>query len=496
MASYGREAKSGFLWGVMGRATSTVAATAGTVVVARMLTPHDFGVAATVTFFITVAQRMTSFGFNTALIRVPELRRDHLATVFAVNVALGIVVGGALALAAPWLGAFYRSPEATRAIPVAGLIFALGVLGTVPGAIMARELKFRQLVIIEAIYGTLVPISSIFLAFFGFGYWSLVHSLLIGAAWDAAVKLIVARWRPELWWSRDALRELFSFGAGLHLKRLLDSVALNIDNMVIGRTLGVTVLGIYDKAFTSMNRAVTMVSYAGQTVSLSVLGKMQEDPERFRKAFRNITLGIGIAGYPGFFGLGIVARPLVLVLFGPQWVDAVVPFQILCAAGMLKTYVAYLSSAVQAKGRVWGEVWRQTLYIALIVISVAVGSRWGLVGASAGVLVATVVMTLMMAKFLCQVSPVTWTDLVTPQLTGFTCGLVIMATVLVGRLLYGYLYPSLGMGGQLIVECTLGALAAGVFLLTCPFRDGRDLVREMLFDLAPSVGRRLGLSPV
>ena len=496
MASYGREAKSGFLWGVLGRATSTIAAIAGTVVLARMLTPHDFGVAATVTFFITVAQRISNLGFNTALIRVPELRRDHPATVFAVNVALGVIVGGLLALTAPWLGAFYRSPEAARAIPVAGLTFALGVLGTVPGALMARQLKFRQLVMIEAVYGWLVTLSSVVLAFFGLGYWSLVYSLLIGAAWDATVKLIMARWRPELWWSRAALRELLSFGAGLHLKRLLDSVALNIDNMVIGRTLGLTALGIYDKAFTSVNRAVTMVSYAGQTVSLSVLGKMQDDPERFRKAFRRITLGIGIASYPAFAGLAVVAKPLFLILFGPQWIEAVIPFQVLCVAGALKTYASYISSAVQAQGRVWGEVWRQALYVSLIVGGVTVGSIWGLPGASIGVLVATVVMTITMCDLLQKVSALSWADLIVPHFAALGCGAVVVASVMSERMLYSYVGRPLPVGSQLAIECGVGAVAAAIYLLTCPFKDVRVLVRETLFDFAPSVGRKLGLSPI
>ena len=493
MASYGRQAKSGFIWGMLARSVSTVVTIAVSIVVARILTPHDFGIAAIVTFFISISQRFTNFGFNTALIRLPDLRPDHSSTVFVVNVGLGVALGSALALAAPWIGAFYHSPEAARAIPIAGLTFAVAAPGTVPSALLARQLRFKALATIDAIYGSLVPISSLVLAYLGFGYWSLVHALLIGAIWDAVAKLITARWRPDLRVSRAALHELLSFGAGLHLKRLLDSVALNIDNMMIGRTLGLSALGIYDKAFTSMNRFASMISTAGQSVSLSVLGRMQDDPERFRQAFRRITVGIAIVGYPAFVGAGVAAKPLFLVLFGPQWVDAVVPFQLLCATGMLKTYMAYVSSAVQAKGRVWGEVWRQALYISLILGGVIIGSAWGLVGASIGVLAATVVIMLLMCHLLCAVSSVTWGDLIRPQAAGFTCGIVVALAVLLSRLAHDYAWPSLGVGGGLLIECMAGAVAAGLFLLTCPFEDGRRLVRETLNDFAPWVGRKLGL---
>ena len=131
---------------------STVAATDASVVVARILTPRDFGIAATLTVFISMAQRFTNFGRNTAFMRLPELRRDHSATVFVVNVVLRVAIGGALALAAPWLGGFYHSPEATLALPVAGLTFAIAALGTVHSALMARQLKFREFATIDVIY--------------------------------------------------------------------------------------------------------------------------------------------------------------------------------------------------------------------------------------------------------------------------------------------------------------------------------------------------------
>jgi PST family polysaccharide transporter len=467
---------------------------AATVVVARLLTPHDFGVAATAAFFIQVAQRVTNLGFNTALIRVPELREDHSTTVFGVNVALGIGGGLLLAAAAPWLGDFYRSREASLAIPVAGLTFAIGSLGAVPAALMTRRLKFKQLVFIESVYGWVVSVTSVVLAWAGFGFWSLVYSLLVGAIWDATVKLLAARWWPALTISRAAFSELWSFGAGLHLKRLLDTAALNIDNMVIGRTLGLTVLGIYDKSFTSMNRAVTMVSYAGQTVSLSILARMQDDHERFRQAFRRITLGIGIASYPTFAALAAMAHPLFLLLFGPQWTGAVAPFQVLCAAGALKVYTSYVSSAVQAKGQVWAEVWRQLVYVLLIVVGVTLGSRWGLTGASAGVLLATAAMTGMMGDLVSKLAGLSWNDLFVPHLTGLTCAMVVAGAVVGARWILGHLDVHPAVWAEVLFEGTASVLCATGFLLVCPFAEGRRLVRETVFDFAPGVGRRLGLS--
>jgi PST family polysaccharide transporter len=337
---------------------------------------------------------------------------------------------------------------------------------------------------------------SVAMAWMGLGYWSLIYAFVLATLLDVFVKYGIARWRPSFAMSREAFLELWSFGAGLHLKRVLESLALNIDNMVIGRTLGITMLGFYDKSFATMNRAVGLVSSAGQTVSVSVLGRIQEDEERFRQAFRKVTLGISIVGYPAFAALAAMGVPLFLVMFGPQWTAAIGPFQVLCAAGILKVYIAYVSAAVQAKGRVWGEVWRQALYVALIVVGVVIGSRWGLTAAAVGVLAATVIMTVLMCDLLLRVSSVTSGDIVVPQLPGLTCAIVVVVAIGSARLLLRAVSGGTPVFAQLLVEAAVGGLAGCLFLLFCPFKDGRNLVRETLVDFAPAIGRTLGLTAV
>jgi PST family polysaccharide transporter len=493
MASHARQAKSGFLWGLLGRTSTTVVAVAASMVMARLLTKEDFGVAAIATFFIQIAQRLSNLGFNTALMRLPQIRKEHSASVFTINVALGVAGALILAASAPLFAAFYKSADAGRVIPIAGLTFAIGCLGTVPSALLARQLRFKTLVAIESFYSYLLAAVSIGLALRGWGYWSMTYSLLVGATVDATLKFAVAGWRPSLSFSRAAFNELWSFGAGLHLKRLLETVAKTIDNMVIGRTLGLAPLGVYDKAFTTMNRAVTLVSSAGQVVSISVLGKIQDDDARFRSAFRKVILGISMIGYPTFAVLAVMAYPIIVVMFGREWVSAVVPFQLLCGAGILKILVSYVSSAVQAKGRVWGEVWRQAAYIVLIVIGVAVGSWWGLTAASAGVLIATTVMAVLMADLLTKISTIAWRDVVVPQRTGVLCAIVIAAAVGATKMAIGNVVGApLGVGPQLAIESAVSAASCLLYLLVCPFEEGRQLFQETVRDVTPKFAKNIG----
>jgi PST family polysaccharide transporter len=205
---------------------------------------------------------------------------------------------------------------------------------------------------------------------------------------------------------------------------------------------------------------------------------------------------VSIVGYPTFAALAVLGTPLFLVMFGRQWVSAVAPFQVLCAAGMLKLYGAYISAAIQARGRVWGEVWRQGVYVALIVIGVTVGSRWGLTAAALGVLVATGIMTVLMCDLLLRVSAVTIADIMAPQLSGLSCAVVVVAAIYGARLLLWTVRGDTPAFAQLLVEGGVGGLAGCLFLLFCPFKDGWTLVRETLFDFAPRVGRTMGLSSV
>ena len=207
-----------------------------------------------------------------------------------------------------------------------------------------------------------------------------------------------------------------------------------------------------------------------------------------------MTLGVAIAGYPTLATLAAMGTPLFLVLFGPQWTTAVVSFQLLCAAGMLKIYLTYMSSAVQAKGRVWGEVWRQGAYVALIVAGVTIGSRWGLDGAAFGVLMATIIMTALMFDLLHRVAGCTWWDLIRPQFAGIACAIGVVAAIVTTRaVLATTLGPDLRPWIEVVVESAVSGLFMILFLLFCPFRDARELVRETLQEFAPVIGRTLRL---
>jgi teichuronic acid exporter len=483
---YGKTAKVGALWSILRQGGDELIAIPTTMIMARLLSPADFGAVAIVAFFIRLAGRLTQFGFNAALVRIKDLRPEHASSVFVVSLAMGVAKCAALTAAAPAVGRFFDSPAAAQLMPLAALSFLINPFGTVPGALMQRRMQFR--------YGTwadwsdtlVSSVVTVCLALLGHGVWSIVYGQLAGMAVRVAVQLTLSEWVPRLQWSAIAIRELFSFGLGLQSKRLLEHAALNLDNLVVGRILGVAALGFYDKAFTTMNRVATRL-VLGQA-PFRIFSIIHEDGERFRRAYSRLVLSITLIGFPVLAGCIIMAEPLFVLLYGERWLPAVPAFQLLCAGGALKLLNAYGAQANEAVGSVWPQVRRQALGTVCVVIGAWAGSVYmGVTGAALGVLAAMVVVTVTMQSLVRRVTGLSWWGMLSPLIPALTCA-VLLAGVLMGAGAgLRSLVSSPAYWQFLLVQGAAGTLFYALFVLWSPFPVVRSLVTETLDDILPSL---------
>jgi PST family polysaccharide transporter len=432
-----------------------------------------------------------NFGFNQALIRLKEVRSEHLSSVCIVNMVIGGSAWLVLALSAPWLSAAFSIHETAPVIPIAAMGFVIEAIGSVSQAVMTRDLKFWKGTMSGWVGSVVMSILSITLAWSGFGFWSLVYATLAGTLVQSVLLTYLTPWPFRLKFSMAAMREIFSYGMGVHAKRLLEYASLNLDNLVVGKMLGLTALGFYDKAFTLMDKAVTRVNGFGNSVTFRVFAVIHEEAERFRRAYCKVILTVTLLSFPFLVACIITAPELMTTLFGSAWLAAAVPFQILCASGMLRMLNAYASSATQASGWIWSEVWRQGIYTALIVGLIAGMSRWGLPGAAAGVLLATAAMTVLMHSMLFRVTGLTLRRLMGAQAPALICcaGLGVILTV-TNRLVRAYVAEPAPW--QLLApEVLTGAVFYFLFLLFAQFPAVRELVDDGLDHLSPRIGRLL-----
>lgn len=482
MGSYSRVAKTGVLWGFLSRGVNEAFAIPTSMVLARLLTPEDFGVGAAAAFFVQIATRITSLGFNTALVQLKVINRQHTATVFAANLLFGVAAWLILTLTAGPLGRAFDSEAATAALPIAALTFLISPFAAVPSALLVRDLRYREATILDGSFVVIACLSSVSLALMGYGYWSLIYSQVIATTIPTIARMWVVQWWPSLAVSKAAFDDLLAFGMGLQAKRLLDSLAQNIDNLVVGRMLGLHALGYYDRAFTMTTRAVNALNSAGPSVSFRILAILSDDAERFRRAYRRLVLTATFIAYPTLALLAVFAEELFDVMFGSQWGPAVLPFRVLCVAGALKFVTGYASTATQSMGLVWGEVSRQLLYLAAIVAGAAVGATFGIVGTAAGVLGATALMFGTMHHYLTQSTNITWRDVLQAQLPATLCaaGLLVLALSIRGVLM-GVVSDSLRVAVSLSVSIAF-VLA---FVRYCRFAELNEIVHETLLEYLP-----------
>lgn len=481
--SLGRAARTSVMWAYARTGVIGLVGVPATIALARLLTPEDFGIAAAATFFGQLAGRLSTSGLGTALVRMKDLRGDHISTIFVVNVVLTVVGITALIAAAPYIGAFYRSPEVGQVLPLVSFNFALGALSVVQQALLTRDLRYRELATIGSLDVLVAAVTAVTFAFLGLRYWSLVLGDICGAFVKWVGGLWLVGWHMRFRFVPRAAREIGSFASASYAKQTLEHFGNNIDTMVIGRLLGVTALGFYDKAFSVTNKVFNKMTVVGPSVSFRILAIVQDEPERFRRVYRKVIMTATLVGYMVFGALAAMAPHLIVVAFGDRWRPTIVPLQILCAAFALKLLNRYANAAAQAKGWVWPQVWLQLLRIVLLVTGVYLAMPWGINGAAVAVLGAMAIVFVLMQTMMRKATGLRWLDIVQPQIPAVTAGASLFA------LLWGLdaMLSLRATPAPIILAAQVGA--TGLFMLAfawwCPFRDARAVFFEIVNDLSP-----------
>ena len=494
---YGKLAKVGVIWGFLRLGGNSLLILPSSMVLARLLSPTEAGIAAAATFFVQLCARLTQFGFGASLVRAKQITSAHLSTVFFINLAIGVVAWASLTALASSLGAYLRSPEAGQLIPLAAVGFLIMPFATVPTAILSRDLRYAESSTSDWLSTIVESGLAIWLAWIGFSASSLIYARLAGDAARALCRIAMTRWWPHFQVTRDALSDLFSFGVGMYAKNLLDFCAQNLDNLIVGRMLGVTSLGFYDKAFTTMHKLTAKLNLSGPSVSFRIFSLIHEEPERFRRAYRKVILSVTAVGYPVITWMIVTAPQLIEVLFGPRWLPAVVPFQLLCVAAFFRLLNTYASSATQAKGQIWVEVKRQAFFTVVLIVTVTAMSRWGISGAAGGVLLATLSMTVVFQVMVRRLTNLTWDDMLRPQAPGVVCSVGLAVLLVITTSTAGRIASHLNALTLLTISSAVAVVYCAAFFLLSPFADLRGLIYEAVTDFAPkaAIERMRWLAP-
>ena len=353
-------------------------------VLARLLTPAEYGVMAMIAIFIAVSTSIIDSGFSNALIRKVHVKRVDYNTVFYFNLAVSILVYVLLYFASPAISVFFKEPILVEVTRVIGWVLIINALAIIPRTQFVREVDFKTQTKVSLISSISSGVIGIGLALGGMGVWSLVGQQLSRQFLNTLFLWIYSKWHPVWEFSTKSFKELFGFGSKLLLSGLLDTIYKNIYYIIIGRFYTSAQLGQYTRAEQFNTIFSSNLTTVVQRVSYPVLSSIQEEPERLREAYRKVIKITMLITFACMLGLAAVAKPLIIILIGEKWLPAVYFLQIICFSGMLYPLHAINLNILQVKGRsdlfLKLEIIKKIIAVGPIVIGIFCGIEYMLWG--------------------------------------------------------------------------------------------------------------------
>lgn len=374
------QAVKGTVWSAIDRFGTMGLQFVVNLVLARLLTPANFGAIGMLMIFITVSQVFADGGFGSALIQKKNPTQTDYSTIFFWNTGIGCVLYLILFLCAPAISAFYHMPVLESVLRVIGLTIITSCISSIQTNRLQKALQFKAIAITDTgafVIGGVVGIS---MAFAGYGVWSLAAMMLVQGVAKILILYAVSRWVPALTFSVSSFRQLFTFGGYLFLSNLLESICRNLQGIVIGRKFSAAQMGYYSQASKLDNITSYSIPQVIAAVMYPIFSMVQDDRERLRNIVEMDIRIISLTIYPLLSLLIIVSEPLIELLYGAQWIPSAPYFSILCFGGFFMCLNNIPYYAVAACGRSRELLFASLYKWGMLAILMLIGMNFGMNG--------------------------------------------------------------------------------------------------------------------
>lgn len=321
------------------------------IIMARILTPADYGLVGMLAIFIAVSQALIDSGFSQALIRKQDRSETDNSTVFYFNIGVGIVLYFLLFLSAPIIASFYNEPRLIPITRAVGLSLVFNSLAVVQRALLTINLDFKTQAKASFVGAILSGAIGISMAYTGFGVWAIVWQQISNVAVVTVLLWILSRWKPAWSYSWKSFRELFGFGSKLLAAGLLDTIFKNLYLIVIGKFFRASDLGYYTRAHQFTDFASSNITGILQRVTYPILCTIQNDDKRLRDVYRRLLKTSAFIIFPLMTGLAAIAKPMIISFLTEKWLFSAVLIQILSFSMMWYPVHAINLNLLQVKGR-------------------------------------------------------------------------------------------------------------------------------------------------
>lgn len=329
-SSIRRKTLTNLIWRYSERCGAQLIQFVVSIVLARLLTPSDYGLVGLITVFIAIANVFAQSGLGQALVQKKDADNTDFSTVFYYSIVFSIVLYFVLFFCAPLIAGFYDSPELTPVIRVLGFVIIIGAINSVQQAYVQKTMQFKRF-FWATLGGTLISaLVGIAMAYKGLGVWALVGQQLTNQVIDTIVLWMTVRWRPMWIFSLSRMKQLFSYGWKLLCSSLLDTVYSNIYSLVIGKYYSPADLGYYNRGKQFPMLIVQNINSAIDSVLFPVLSEVQNEKDRLKAMTRRAIVTSTFLIFPAMAGLAAVAGPLTRILLTDKWLPAVPFIQFCC----------------------------------------------------------------------------------------------------------------------------------------------------------------------
>jgi teichuronic acid exporter len=361
------------------------------IILARILSPSDFGILALITVFINIASVFVEGGLNTALIQKKDSDEVDYSSVFFVSLLIAVFLYVLLFFLAPPIARLYNSAQLVPVIRVLSVILIPGSVNSIQIAILSKKMQFRKIFTCNILSAIISAIIGITCALMKYGVWALVAQQLSNQFSIIIIMAVVVKWRPKRQFSKERLGTLVSYGWKILASNLINAIFLNVRSLIIGKLFSSEQLGYYNRGLQFPQIIMQNVDGAMQSVMLPVYSSRQDEKDSVKKMVRRSIVTSTYVIFPMMVGLAIIAKPLVTILLTSKWLPCVPYLQVYCVTFMIMPIHTANIQSIKAMGysniTLKLEVIRKVVEATVLVISI----NFGVFGIAVGSLISTLI---------------------------------------------------------------------------------------------------------
>lgn len=377
-----RSVRGGFIT-IVAQASKFILKFGSTIILARLLTPEDYGLIGMATVVIGFVEYFKDLGLSAATIQRREINHQQISTLFWINLGVSCLVALIVALMSPAIAAFYHEPRLKAITLGLAINFIFGGLTVQHQALLRRQMQFTSLAKVEIVSIFAGVMAAIIAAQSGLRYWALVLMLMATAVTNALGVWIACQWRPGLPTRNSGVRSMLAYGGNMTGFGVVNYFSRNLDNVLIGRRWGSEELGLYAQAYKLVLLPIEQINNPVTSVALPTLSSLQSEPEEYCKYYYKAMLSISALGLPIIGFLFAAADQVILLVLGEQWLATVPIFKLLMPAAFNATIGVGLGWAYQSLGYVGRQFrWGIGSSIANAILFI-IGVNWGAIGVAA-----------------------------------------------------------------------------------------------------------------